>query len=110
MTTKSKKDALASAVGRTGKTLVERPERASLAENRDKLFEKFYANLRLLVATETISMVELSRHLGLKSGARISDLCYGKGTPSTEEVMILAHHFNCSMDALLNQTATISFQ
>jgi len=102
-TTQSKGDLLKAATG-SGQ-----PERLSLSEGRDKLFDKFYNNIRVLIATETISMVDLSRNLGLKSGSRISDLSYGRGNPSAEELIVLSRHFKCSMDDLLNKTATISF-
>lgn len=100
--TKTKGELIASANGRQ--------ERMSLAEGRDRIFEKFYNNIRILVATQTISMVDLSRQLGLKSGSRISDLCYGRGTPSAEELIVLSKHFNCTMDNLLNKTANISWE
>jgi hypothetical protein len=103
-TTQSKSELVVAASGK------ERPERLSLAENRDKLFEKFFNNIRLLVATEKISMVDLSRTLGLKSGTRLSDLSYGRGTPSTEELIVLSRHFKCTIDELLNKTVTISWQ
>jgi hypothetical protein len=89
---------------------VDRVERLSLAEGRDKLFEKFYNNIRILVATETISMVDLARQLGMKSGKRIYDLNYGRGTPSTEELIALSKHYKCTIDDLLNKTARISFE
>ncbi len=101
-TTKTKKD-LVNALD------TERPERLTLAEGRDKLFEKFYNNVRILVATETISMVDLSRQLGMKSGKRIYDLNYGRGTPSTEELIALSKHFKCTIDDLLNKSAYISW-
>lgn len=110
-TTQTKGELIASAVakGRTGKELVERPERLTLAEGRDKLFENFYTNLRILVAAQTESMVDLSRQLGLKSGARISDLCYGRGIPSTEELIVLSRHFKCTIDDFLYKTAKITW-
>lgn len=108
-TTQNKSELIASAVGRIGKPLVERPERLTMAENRDKLFERFYTNIRILVAMQSVSMVDLSRQLGLKSGARISDLCYGRGTPSAEELIVLSKHFNCTMDDLLYKTTQISW-
>lgn len=89
---------------------VDRVERLSLAEGRDKLFEKFYNNLRVLVATEKDSMVDLSRKLGMKSGKRIYDLSYGRGTPSAEELIALSKHFVCTMDDLLNKIAQVSFR
>lgn len=111
-TTQTKGELIDSAtekLGRTGKILVERPERQTLAEGRDKLFEKFYTNIRVLVATQNSSMVSLSRQLGLKSGARIIDLCYGRGNPSAEELIVLSQHFNCTMDDLLYKTAQITW-
>lgn len=85
------------------------PERQSLAETREKLYDKFYNNLRLLIATETISMTDLSRNLGLKSGSRIASLMYGKGKPEMEEIIIIARHYNLTIDELLYKTASITF-
>lgn len=87
-----------------------RPERLTLSETRNKIFDRFYNNLRVLVATQELSMVDLSRKLGLKSGSRISDLCYGRGTPSAEELIVLANHFKCALDDLLYKSATITWQ
>lgn len=102
-TTQSKAELTNAVIGNT------REERLSLSESRDMIYDKFYNNLRLLVASQTASMVELARQLNLKSGTRISDLCYGRGVPSTEELMILGRHFNCSIDDLLYNTAIISW-
>jgi len=85
------------------------PERLSLAENREKLYDKFYNNLRLLLATETISMVDLARNLGLKSGTRIASLSYGRGKPEMEEIIVLARHYSITIDELLYKDAKISF-
>lgn len=103
-TTQSKAELTAAALGK------ERLERLSLAESRDKIFEKFYNNIRILAATETISMVDLSRNLGLKSGSRITDLCYGRGIPATEELIVLSKHYKCTIDDLLNKTVCISWK
>lgn len=103
-TTQSKSELLNAATGNT------RQERMSLSESRDKLYEKFYNNIRLLVAAEQLSMVDLSRQLGLKSGSRINDLCYGRGVPSSEELIVLSRHYKCTIDSLLNETAIISWQ
>jgi hypothetical protein len=103
-TTNNKADALNAAAGNA------RLERMSLAESRDKIFDKFYNNIRLLVATEKISMVDLSRKLSLKSGTRISDMCYGKAIPSTEELIILAKHYGCTIDHLLNARVIIAWE
>lgn len=102
-TTKSKAELLNAATGNT------RQERMSLSESRDKLYEKFYNNIRLLVASEKISMVDLSRLLQLKSGSRINDLCYGRGVPSSEELIVLSRHYKCTIDSLLNEIAIISW-
>jgi hypothetical protein len=103
-TTNNKTEALNAAAGNT------RQERMTLAESRDKLYDRFYNNMRLLVATEPMSMVDLSRGLGLKSGTRISDMCYGKAVPSTEELIILAKHYKCTIDDLLNNRVTIAWE
>jgi cyclopropane fatty-acyl-phospholipid synthase-like methyltransferase len=102
-TTQSKAELTNAVIGKT------REERLSLSESRDKIYDTFYNNLRLLVAAQQDSMVELARKLNLKSGTRVSDLCYGRGAPSTEELMILAKHFNCSIDDLLYNKAIISW-
>lgn len=86
------------------------PERQSLAQNREKLYDKFYNNLRLLVATETISMTDLARQLGLQSGTRIANLTYGRGKPEMEEIIVLAKHYKCSIDDILYKTVTIKFE
>lgn len=103
-TTQSKADLLNAATGNT------RLERLSLSESRDKLYENFYNNIRLLVASETMSMVDLSRTLQLKSGSRINDLCYGRGVPSSEELIVLSRHYKCTIDDMLNKTAFISWK
>ena len=102
-TTQSKSEMVNAAIGN------KRQERMSLAESRDILYEKFYNNIRLLIATEIISMVELARSLGLKSGARIYELCYGRAIPATEELMIFAKHYNCTIDDLLSNTAKVAW-
>lgn len=104
MATKQSKGQLLKAATGSGQ-----PERRSLAEDRNKLYEKFYNNIRILLATETISMTDLSRQLGLRSGTRVSDLSYGRGNPTTEEIIVLAKHFKCTMDDLLNNNVKISF-
>jgi len=101
--TQSKGDLLKAATG-SGQ-----PERLSLAENREKLYDKFYNNLRLLVATETISMTDLARELGLQSGTRIASLTYGKGKPEMEEIIIFAKHYKCTIDDLLYKSVQISW-
>lgn len=102
-TTQSKGDLLKAITG-SGQ-----PERATLAENRDKIFEKFVNNLRVLLATERISMVELAKEIGMKSGTRIHDLSYGRGKPTTEELIALSSHFKCTLDDLLNRTVVLSW-
>lgn len=102
-TTQSKAELTNAVIGNT------RQERLSLSESRDKIYDTFYNNIRLLVAGQQESMVELSRKLNLKSGARLADLSYGKGVPSTEELMVLSRHFNCSIDDLLYNQAIISW-
>lgn len=102
-TTQSKADLTNEVIGK------KRNERLSLSESRNMIYEKFYNNLRLLVAGQQDSMVELARKLNLKSGNRVNDLCYGRGVPSTEELMILGKHFNCSIDDLLYNTAIITW-
>jgi hypothetical protein len=82
----------------------------SLAASRDKIYDRFYNNIRLLVATEIISMVDLSRKLSLKSGTRITDMCYGKAIPSAEELILLARHYKCTIDDLLNNSVTLTWQ
>lgn len=103
-TTKSKSELANAAAGTS------RQERMSLAESRDKLYEKFYNNIRILVATETISMVELSRQLELKSGTRLYDMCYGRAIPATEELIVLARHFKCTIDDLINNSIILNWQ
>jgi hypothetical protein len=102
-TTQSKGDLLKIATG-SGQ-----PERQSLSESRIKLYDKFYNNLRLLVATETISMTDLARNLGIQSGSRIATLTYGRAKPEMEEIIILARHYKCTIDELLYKSATISW-
>lgn len=103
-TTQSKAELINKAAGKP------RHERMSLAEGRDKLYEKFYNNLRVLAAMELISMVDLSRKLNLKSGSRLNDLCYGRGIPGTEELIVLSNYFQCTIDDLLNNTVVVSWQ
>ena len=86
------------------------PERLSLSESREKIYEKFYNNIRILVATEKISMVDLARQLGVKSGTRLYDFCYGRCKPTAEELIVLSNHFNCTIDCLLYKTAVIGWE
>lgn len=101
-TTQSKSDLLKSATGR--------PERLTLAKSRDLIFENFMNNLRVLIALETISGVELSRKVGLKSGSRIFDLSYGRGNPTAEELIVICQYFKISIDDILNKKAVITFE
>lgn len=102
-TTQSKGELLKAATG-SGQ-----PERLSLAENREKLYDKFYNNLRLLVATETISMTDLAREIGMQSGTRIANLTYGRGKPEMEEIITIAKHYKCTIDNLLYKSVQISW-
>ena len=86
------------------------PERLSLSESREKLYELFYNNLRVLTATETISMTELARFLGMKSGTRICDLRYGRCKPSTEELIVIAKHYKCEIDTLIYKTVKLNWE
>ena len=86
------------------------PERLSLAEMRNKMFDNFYNNIRVLCAFETISMTQLARNLSMKSGNRMVDLCYGRLQPNLEELVVLSKHFKISIDDLINKKAKIIFE
>jgi len=88
----------------------ERIERKSLSDKRDMIYAKFYDNIRLLVATETESMVNVARELGLKSGSRLYDFCYGRCSPSTAELISLSAHYKTTIDNLLNKKASITWE
>lgn len=102
--TKQNKGELLKAITGSGQ-----PERLSLAEKREKIYDIFYNNLRMLIATETISMTELARKIGVESGTRIANLSYGRATPKMEEIMMFAKHFNCSIDSIIYKRAKITF-
>ncbi len=103
-TTQSKSELFSKASGDS------RTERMSLSEKREKIYEKFYNNIRILCSAETISMVDLSRNLGIKSGRRLHDFAYGRCKPDAEELIVLASHFKCTIDDLLNKTAVIGWE
>lgn len=84
-------------------------ERATLDKNRNQLYEQFFRNIRLLRASQGLSAVEFAAASGIASGTRILHLEYGRGTPTTEEIMLYAKHFSHTLDDLLYKTATVSF-
>lgn len=88
----------------------QRLERLSLAETRDKKFEKFYRNLRVLHGSSNLSGVEIAKKLGMKNGARFLDLQYGRGNPTLEELLSICNYFKISMDDIMNKNATIKFE
>lgn len=87
-----------------------REERLSLKASRDKQFDKFRRNLRILRASVDCSGVELAGKIPLKNGARCVDLEYGRGNPTTEELMLISKYFNFTIDDLLHKEAQISFK
>lgn len=87
-----------------------RPERITLAEARDMIYEKFRTNCRLLRAKKGWSGVEAGEIIGLKNGKRIIDLEYGRANPSIEELLLLTKCFEVSMDDLMHKEAKIVFQ
>lgn len=87
-----------------------REERLTLKESRDKKFDKFRRNLRMLRASIDISAVELSSKLPLKNGSRCVDLEYGRANPTLEELISISKYFKVPLDDLLNLTAKIIFQ
>lgn len=91
------------------KEKIARPERLTLAQSRDLFYEKFRTNLRILCGSVDISMVDLTKQLNLKSGSRITDLQYGRGNPTMEELHIITKHFGITIDDILYKKATITF-
>lgn len=87
-----------------------RIERLSLKETRNKYFDKFRRNLRILRASMDISAVDLSKKIKLKNGKRCIDLEYGRGNPTTEELIAITNYFKITLDDILNKDAKISFQ
>ena len=87
-----------------------REERLTLKESRNMAFEKFRRNIRILRAGIDISAVELAVKIKLKNGKRFVDLEYGRGSPSTEELLVISKHFKVSIDDLLFKEAKITFQ
>ena len=92
------------------RVIVERPERVSLSKGRDMLYEKFRTNLRVLRGKTDVSAVDLSKQIGLESGARISNLEYGKGNPTVEELVLITKYFCISIDDILHKEAVITFK
>jgi hypothetical protein len=88
---------------------VGKSERLSLSEARDIAYTKFFNNLRLLVAFETESAVDVSKKIGLESGTRLQTLCYGRGKPTLEEIMAISKYFKCPMDDLINKSIAIQW-
>lgn len=86
-----------------------RLERLSLKESRSKQFDNFRRNLRVLRASLDISAVQLSEKIKLKNGKRCIDLEYGRGNPTTEELLSISKHFKISLDDLLFREAQITF-
>jgi len=87
-----------------------REERLTLKQTRDKQFDKFRRNLRMLRASLDISAVELSAKLPLKNGSRCVDLEYGRGNSSTDELLAISKYFKITLDELLFKEAKILFQ
>lgn len=86
-----------------------REERLSLRQSRDKQFDKFRRNLRILRASLDFSAVVLGEKLSLKNGSRCIDLEYGRGNPTLEELLSISKYFKVSMDELINKEAKITF-
>jgi transcriptional regulator with XRE-family HTH domain len=86
-----------------------RPERITLAEARDMLYEKFRTNCRLLRAKQGWSGVEAGEKIGLKNGKRMIDLEYGRANPTIEELLLITKCFDLSMDELMHKEAKIVF-
>jgi transcriptional regulator with XRE-family HTH domain len=86
-----------------------RPERVSLAEARDMIYEKFRVNCRLLRAKKGWSGVEAGEKIGLKNGKRMIDLEYGRANPSIDELLLITKCFEVSMDDLMHKEAKIIF-
>lgn len=87
-----------------------RLERLSLAESRDKKYEKFYRNLRILHGSSNLSGTDLAKKLGLKNGARFLALQYGRGNPTIEELIAICNHFKISLDDIMSKEAKIKFE
>jgi len=87
-----------------------REERLTLKESRDKRYEKFRRNLRVLRASVDMSAVELSKKMKLKNGKRCVDLEYGRGNPTLEELISISKHFSVSTDDMLNKSVKIAFE
>ena len=105
-TTQTKKELAASVV----KEKVARPERLTLSESRNMIYEKFRRNLCILRAAHDISGVDFAREIGCHSGKRIHDLESGRGVPTIEEVLVIVQYFKITMDDLLNKNAHITFE
>jgi hypothetical protein len=90
---------------------VERPERMKLSEKRDRQYEKFYKNLKILLGATQLSSVEITIAMGWElKGKRLQDLSYGRGTPKLDEIIALTKFFNITLDDLINKEAKIIFQ
>jgi transcriptional regulator with XRE-family HTH domain len=87
-----------------------REERLSLKESRNMAFEKFRRNIRILRASLDISAVEMAKKMKLKNGKRYVDMEYGRGNPTTEELLIISKWFKVSIDELLFKEAKITFE
>ena len=86
-----------------------REERLTLKQSRDKQFDKFRRNLRILRASLDISATQLSEKIKLKNGSRCVDLEYGRGNPTTEELLSICKYFKVSLDDILFKQAKIIF-
>ena len=84
-------------------------ERVSLAKARDMMWEKFRTNIRLLRAKEGWSGVEAGEKIGLKNGKRMIELEYGRGNPTSEELMLISKCCNVSLTMLIEMDATVTF-
>jgi ribosome-binding protein aMBF1 (putative translation factor) len=87
-----------------------RPERITLAEARDMIYEKFRTNCRLLRAKRGWSGVEAGEKIGLKNGKRMIDLEYGRANPTIDELLLITKCFCVSMDNLMHKEANIIFE
>jgi transcriptional regulator with XRE-family HTH domain len=87
-----------------------RPERISLAEARDMIYEKFRTNCRLLRAKRGWSGIEAGEKIGLKNGKRMIDLEYGRANPTIDELLLITKCFGVSMDDLMHKEANVVFE
>lgn len=86
-----------------------REERYTLFEGREKMYERFRTNIRILRAVSGLSGVEAAQAIGLRDGKHVLNLEYGRCRPDIDELILIAQHYHHKTDDILNKDIQITF-